>query len=449
MDINKIVDNSTKTVTNPLKSNRAIEVYPDKFIANKFTPTKDIKLNNNIKSNNKISNLDREIERIKKMQELKNINYLTDKDRKNNNLSTYINFDKINKILNDENIHINKDATSKPAESKQIEETEHSQYSILDSLKNLTNFNKTSKDGLPDKAKENAKEIGEHLQLIKKCYNEWSKKDIYRFAQDLLKEFNLNLDFQVADVLGEEDAIGECSGFIKGNGTLNYTKYKLHEKVKSMEPEMQLETIFHELFHAKGNGMPIRIDDTFNKVVFNEFDDIFAECTSHYILDELGIKEKVPFAYEDKLIEMLPKLKNLPKFKDCNNIYDFGKIGFEYKFGNPPLAPWKSIYTELKKIDDKKPKNKSIENQKKEFDTIKYAIDNGYIDKMSSQENINYVAPIIAKLDKDPIGAKFYLLKYLNKTLEKVKQNNNLNETEIKLFNRALILIMDKEGIKS
>lgn len=132
MDIYKIVSNSKKTVTDTLNSNKAVEVYPNNFIPTRYKPTKDKTTNTIVKSNNSISNFDKEIERIKKVQAIEDIRYLNDKDKRFNNLNTYINSDKVNQILCSGDLHINKDAVSQPVDEKLITKGAEDIYSNED-----------------------------------------------------------------------------------------------------------------------------------------------------------------------------------------------------------------------------------------------------------------------------------------------------------------------------
>lgn len=138
MDIHEIIINSRKTVTNTLNSNKAIEIYPSKFVAAKYKPTKNIPINYNIKNSNSFK-LDKEVEKIKRKHVLENIIYLNDKDKRYSSLNTYANSDKINKIMCSEDLQINKDAISKPIDEKLIPKSKEIIYNNRNASYNNNN----------------------------------------------------------------------------------------------------------------------------------------------------------------------------------------------------------------------------------------------------------------------------------------------------------------------
>lgn len=80
-----------------------------------------------------------------------------------------------------------------------------------------------------------------------------------------------------------------------------------------------------------------------------QIEETFAESSCHYMVKQLRIDEEISPSYSEKLVEMLPRLKQLDKFKDCVSIADFGKIAWEDRL-NEVAPKWAPLYDECMKV---------------------------------------------------------------------------------------------------
>lgn len=108
----------------------------------------------------------------------------------------------------------------------------------------------------------------------------------------------------------------------------------------------RIKTAFHEAFHAKGDGRKT----TFHKdtTAWLQIEETFAETSAHYMVKAIGIHEEISASYCEKLVEMLPRLKQLPKFKDCKTFADFGRIAWEERLAGG-TAQWTTLYNQAMK----------------------------------------------------------------------------------------------------
>lgn len=162
-----------------------------------------------------------------------------------------------------------------------------------------------------------------------------------KLGRDILDVLDLN-DIPVS--VKKINAHGYCS-FNNGDNS-EMTGYVLNS-ADNRSNNYKIKTAFHEAYHAKANGMK---SDYFHvKKEWLQIEETFAESSCHYIVKQLGIEEEISPSYPEKLVEMLPRLKKLDKFKDCNNIADFGEIAWTDRLNG--VAPtWASLYDECMKV---------------------------------------------------------------------------------------------------
>lgn len=109
----------------------------------------------------------------------------------------------------------------------------------------------------------------------------------------------------------------------------------------------KIKTAFHEAYHAKGDGLDT---DYFNmKDNWIMVEETFAETSAHYLVGASGIAEEIAPAYAEKLIEMLPRMKQLDKFKNCETFKDFGRIAWNDRLNRVSME-WKDLYGECMSI---------------------------------------------------------------------------------------------------
>ena len=270
-----------------------------------------------------------------------------------------------------------------------------------------------SKDGL--------KEIS--INRFSEIYKNWDGIDIREFAANLLKQENLPLTVQRHPLIG---ANGQCQ--------LNYKKpemeilsYELNSNdIRSIE--YQIKTAFHELFHAKSNGL----NHDIGEISFKDWayvDDIFAEAAAHYITKSIGITNEIAPSYAEHLVQSLPKLKQLPEFSSCKTIADFGEVVYKYRFGNELNAKWKPIVDVL--------------NNSK-YDIIEYS--KKYIDYIKNNKE-----ELVDKLLENMPNFSAYknnMLDDIDRAIETLKNGYYLSGNEKLIFEDALIITMNRLGVE-
>lgn len=290
-------------------------------------------------------------------------------------------------------------------------------YYVPSSMK-YADWKKTFVDG---GSKDRLKEIS--INRFSEIYKNWDGIDIREFAANLLKQENLPLTVQRHPLIG---ANGQCQ--------LNYKKpemeilsYELNSNdIRSIE--YQIKTAFHELFHAKSNGL----NHDIGEISFKDWayvDDIFAEATAHYITKSIGITNEIAPSYAEHLVQSLPKLKQLPEFSSCKTIADFGEVVYKYRFGNELNAKWKPIVDVL--------------NNSK-YDIIEYS--KKYIDYIKNNKE-----ELVDKLLENMPNFSAYknnMLDDIDRAIETLKNGYYLSGNEKLIFEDALIITMNRLGVE-
>lgn len=171
-----------------------------------------------------------------------------------------------------------------------------------------------------------------------------------KFAEKLLSNLKLeHLDVSIKKL----NARGSCGLNFE---LINSKSSKLIVKTYNLQKDddrkkyYQLKTIFHEAYHALGHNK--EVDFTSSNYDFQNWaymDDVFAECSAHYMMKRLGNKTPISPSYPKHLAETLPKLKKLEKFKKCKTLEDFGEITWKDKLNG--LNPnWITLRKELENI---------------------------------------------------------------------------------------------------
>lgn len=164
-----------------------------------------------------------------------------------------------------------------------------------------------------------------------------------KFAKQLLKNLDLEgIPVSIKDI----DPHGRCLINIKNNKTI-ITKYELSSK-DLRNDNYKIKTAFHEAYHAKAHRLAT--DYLKNPNNWLDIEEVFAETSAHYLYKEFGLSGDIAPSYPAKLIEMLPRLKKLDKFKDCTTIEDFGKVAWEDRLNGVP-AVWSKLYDSAMKIN--------------------------------------------------------------------------------------------------
>ena len=176
--------------------------------------------------------------------------------------------------------------------------------------------------------------------------------DRENFARKLIDSLGIDrigVDVKVEPING---AFGYCGFNVNSNpnsGICNYIKYCLDASDPRADV-YKVKTAFHESYHLALKGK--KWDALQNGKIRSEWVDIeetFAESAAHYAARQYGIKDRLSPSYSDKLVENLPKLKQLPKYRSCKRIEDFGRIAWEDRLaGNS--GEWGNLYSQLQSI---------------------------------------------------------------------------------------------------
>lgn len=260
------------------------------------------------------------------------------------------------------------------------------------------------------------------IEKFKNVYEQWDGNSVKLFASKIIELEKLPLKVQRHKI----QAYGQCRLSFEGS-KINILTFEINSSdLRSVE--YQIKTIFHELFHAKSHGA---IHDI-GKISFRDWayiDDVFAEVTSHYIIKSLGISKELTPSYASYLVEALPKLKKLPDFKDCHTIADFGKVVMKYRYLDTPNAEWSSLFHTLENI---------------EFDMIEYS--KQYVDYITANKK-----ELVDKLLENMPQYSEYkrnMLGELDAAINNIKKGKSLSGNEKMLFENALIISMNRLGVK-
>lgn len=218
---------------------------------------------------------------------------------------------------------------------------------------------------------------------------------------------------------------GYCGVLIKDD-TLVVTDYNLDVNDKR-SAEYQVKTAFHEAYHASGNGYATDYDEK-NSTRWLNLEETFAEASAHYKASLYGITDLAP-SYPDKLVSMLPRLKQLPEFSDCNKLIDFGKVALEVRQNGGG-----SVWMRLSKAALRK-KFSFGDYTTQYFPEIRSDI-TGYVDKIleNMPGSIKYKQNMIADLEN---------------AMDNIDRfGHTLSDNESLMLNNAVAVAMNRIGVK-
>ena len=218
---------------------------------------------------------------------------------------------------------------------------------------------------------------------------------------------------------------GYCSILIDGD-RLKIVDYNLAAN-DARGIKYQLKTAFHEAYHASGNGYETDYSST-HSVRWLNLEETFAEVTAHYKVSLYGVTDLTP-AYADKLVSMLPRLKQLPEFSSCVKPIDFGKVALDKRL-NGGGSVWVPLSKKVMRI-----KFSFADYVTQYFSEIRGDIE-GYVDKIL--ENMPSCA-----------SSKRYMITDLEKAMGNVEKfGHTLSDNESLMLNNAVAVAMNRIGVK-
>lgn len=262
-------------------------------------------------------------------------------------------------------------------------------------------------------------DIPSSINSFKSIYDNWDGTNIKSLAEQFLKSEGLDLKVNLHNI----KANGQCT-FNVNNSKMDIKTYELNSNDKR-SIQYKVKTAFHELFHAKSHNLEHDFDLLNEKWAY--YDDIFAETTSHYISNQIGASESLHPSYASHLVDTLPKLKQLDEFSNCKNIVDFGRVGYDYRYGNKKTAKWYELNKRVNSV-----KIDMLEYKKSYISYIKDNKDDLF-DKWfeNSPGNEQY---------------KDYMIKDLESAIENINNNIEIYGNEKLVFDNLLITAMDRKG---
>ena len=223
------------------------------------------------------------------------------------------------------------------------------------------------------------------------------------------------------------------TGFVKSavgdDGVMEVSEYAL-KSTDVRDDRYKIKTAYHEAYHAADDGKLTDVySGYFNDITWRAVEETFAETSAHYAMAMEGLQEHLTPTYSDYLIDTLPRLKKLDKFKDCESLADFGRIAWHDRL-NGQGSVWADLANEMSAVS---------------HDWREYGRQyNKYI-----KENANTLVDRHLELfapDYKPYRARF--TKELKSAIVKINKGSPLDHNETRLYKAALINAMNDVGVK-
>jgi len=223
---------------------------------------------------------------------------------------------------------------------------------------------------------------------------------------------------------------GYCKFDTDHDGIVTMVEYALDSEDQRSK-DYQNKTIFHEAYHAMNHG---RKSDwrtgIFGDIGWLDIEETFAETSAHYAMKQAGINTKIAPAYSERLVDVLPRLKKLDKFKNATHLSDFGEIAWNDRLAGQ-ASTWEKLAKEASNIEHdwvsySKQYSKYIkENESKLHDMMLQAMpqyDNEYFRGMMAND--------------------------LHSALDKAERDLMLTRNERMVYSNILIIAMESIGVK-
>ena len=245
-------------------------------------------------------------------------------------------------------------------------------------------------------------------------------------AKEILKALDLE-KIQVS--ISSIDAHGYCELRIDEDNIQHIGKYVLNSK-DLRNDNYKLKTAFHEAFHAKGDNR--KSDYNLSVARWTHIEETFAESAAHYAAKVIGVNSEISPSYANHLVKSLPRLKQLDKYKDCNTIFDFGKIAWNDRVNGAAGAEWSELDKQLKAID---------------HNYITYAVKNKYTDYI--KDNKEDLVEVMLENMPQYSNYKKDMVRDIEKALSNIETGSvSLIGNQKMVFENVLAISMNRLGVK-
>ena len=262
---------------------------------------------------------------------------------------------------------------------------------------------------------------------LNKLVGDFKKLDLltYDSRRKLGKDILSTLEIENVKVgIQDISAHGFCKFSFSGDvGTV--FEYTLNSKDMRSE-SYKIKTAFHEAYHAKSTGMKTDYPKYSKKWL--EIEETFAESSAHFMAKAVGVEDEISPSYAEKLVNILPRLKRMDKFKNCSSISDFGEIAWADRL-NGVNPEWESLYNDC-----------MAENIKFNDYAMQYI---PYI-----EENHEELVDLTLKNMPQYEQYRVNFLMDCTTSIEKIKNNETLNGNQNMVFKNILANSMNRLGVK-
>lgn len=260
------------------------------------------------------------------------------------------------------------------------------------------------------------------LRAVINEFKSGKSSDRVKLGEAILSDYGLS-DIPVKVI--PMSSYGYCKLQIK-NGIMEIADYNLNLN-DTRDIKYQIKTAFHEAYHACANGKATDYAKK-NAARWLDIEETFAETSAHYKASTYGINDLAP-SYPDKLVSVLPRLKQLPEFSECETLIDFGKVVLEARQSGEG-----GVWMELSKRAMRK-KFSYGDYVKEYFPEIKKDVA-GYVDKII--ENMPGSAEHKQVMKDD-----------LNKAMENIETfGHTLSSNQSLMLDNAIAIAMNRIGVK-
>ncbi|HFI0682599.1 TPA: minor capsid protein [Streptococcus suis] len=269
-----------------------------------------------------------------------------------------------------------------------------------------------------------------HTEILDDDFKETFKKVDFSKSRRIVAKNILN-SLDLGDIpisIREISARGKISFDEILDHRMSVKEYVLDSK-DNRDTLYQMKTAFHEAYHASGDGRKFDLyTGTFGSIRWLDVEETFAETSSHYAIKQIGNVENLSPAYSNILVDTLPRLKQLEKFKDASTIADFGRIVWADRLAGQ-TSTWEKLAHELGAI---------------KHDWKTYGLQ--YEDYIKKNKN-NLVNKIVENMPDYKDYKNLFTID-LDNAIMKTKQALPLTDNESLIYSNILVNAMNMDGVK-